>query len=209
MRTDTFAACASAVAAFASAVVAIFALVEAQRQEDISKQQVQAAYLSNLYSRQTEAYGTLMVSVIDFMNTIGQDDNVNKLDPTHAKILISNQLRDFASYQLALQEKLVAARIVSPESLEPPLILLTSEARSIKDIISKYSALAAPSVEDLQAFTSDFSDEVIAFHTGLDRVFGCVKPLLLSGQSLSTKSSEPCKFQEWPQSASLQFDPHR
>jgi hypothetical protein len=209
MKTDTFAAYTSAVAAIASAVVAIFALVEAQRQEDIAKQQVQAAYLSNLYSRQTDAYGTLMVSVIDFMNTIGQDDNIDKLDPTHAKVSMSNQLHDFSSYQLALQEKLVAARIVSPDSLEPQLILLSREAQYIKDIVSKYSALAAPSVEDLKAFASDFSNEVTTFHYSLTRVLGCVKPLLLSGQSLSTKSSETCKFQEWPQSASLQFGPHR
>jgi hypothetical protein len=66
VRPDTIAACASALAAVASAIVAAYALVFLSHQEDIAKQQLQATYLSNLYTKQVDGIAALQNATQEF-----------------------------------------------------------------------------------------------------------------------------------------------
>jgi len=76
-KADTVAACASAIAAIASAFVAAYALIFLSHQEDIAKQQVRATYESNLYSKQVDGFAALMTILNDLDKLIVTDIGYN------------------------------------------------------------------------------------------------------------------------------------
>lgn len=65
VRWDSLAAIASALAAFASALIAWEALRYLPRQEDLVKAQVEATYLNNLYSKQVDAFAEFKTALVD------------------------------------------------------------------------------------------------------------------------------------------------
>jgi hypothetical protein len=118
-KADTIAACASAVGAIASAFVAVYALSLAQHQEDIARDQLQATYLSNLYSKQVDSLAALQASLFDMMYKFsahgipcGGSEN-----PTKFVAEQESELPNYIAAFINVTEKASAVMSISPETI--------------------------------------------------------------------------------------------
>ncbi len=114
---ETVAAVASAVGTIASALLAAYGVTFLSHQEDIAKQQLQATYLSTLYSKQVDSFATFAAALSDFDHEIA-DFHWNPNEPHMSfdelkKKIVDNDEKYQRSY-VSLEQKNQELQLITP-----------------------------------------------------------------------------------------------
>jgi hypothetical protein len=196
-RAETIAACASAIGAVASAVAAIVALVFLQHQEEIARTQLQATYLSNLFSKQVDSLGSLMATISEFTALVDHDKLYHMIASAEFKDSdidtyynrVKEQYSRYDNMSSTIFAKTEALYILVPKSLKQVIGTAFDASRDItsnmKNFIEK-----KPTKETYFKFSEEMQGPV----DQLDRFdVECLRKILASGQPITDYNVTSCK----------------
>jgi hypothetical protein len=206
LSADKLSAIASALAAVASAVAAIVALSYSQRLETIAdtqitiaKTQINATYLSNLYTRQTTVFSDLFVAVTDFRTGfISPEDQIvdsNSNDtPDEVKANLIQRTPLYDSSRNDIIHHVVSARLVSPRNIEPSLEHMIQGVTDLRSLISTYTHNTVVSNDELQRFRNMFRERENLFATQYIELRDCVRSIFMDGHVLDASTVGNCRL---------------
>jgi hypothetical protein len=197
MRADTIAACASAVGAIASAVAAVYALSFLSHQEDIARNQLQATYFTNLYTKQYENFSSLQTALVAFSSFIGHDEVVSE---TAGVVRFDNKYKERLDSRYAelkrvsvdVIERLQAFDIISPRSLRP---FLTPPEEWVNTVESGFVDLKNKTTPEqassLRAIILRVAQNMFVWK---DHIFPCIDNILSTGQPITDSGIAVCNI---------------
>lgn len=181
----------------ASVIVATFAVVSAKHAENIATEQVNAAYFSNLYSKQVEAYASLFFQINDFRtqfirseDIIASDDTQN--DPEMIRKILHERKPAYLQQVYQVMGKIISAKLVSPKELEKPLQDILDEVANMRSTIKNYADKDSPTATDLAKFKQDFEDQARTLKASYEQLTAFVHSILIGGRPLSEDTIRSC-----------------
>jgi hypothetical protein len=194
------AACASAIGAVASAVAAIYALVFLYHQEEIARTQLQATYLSNLFTKQVDSLASLQATLSEFFEMLFHDQMLDMIDneTTHNADDITkyyNHLKErYPTYDkmiYTISAKTAAVYLVVPKSLgkvvEIPLAAFKKITKTMREFIE-----GEPTKETFDRFGKDMREKLDTLGQWLDIYVDCLRNILAGGQPITVGNVTPC-----------------
>jgi hypothetical protein len=198
-RAETIAACASAIGAVASAVAAIYALVFLYHQEEIARTQLQATYLSNLFSKQVDRLASLQATVSEFSEMIFHDQILEMIDDNNtvneaAVNDFYNRLKEryptYDNMTYTIAARAAALYLVVPKSLgsvvEIPLAASKKITSTMKDFIKE-----KPTTETFKRFAKNMEKKLDPLGQWLDLYVDCLRNILADGQPITVGNVTP------------------
>jgi hypothetical protein len=185
VRWDTVAAIASAIGAVASAAIAAYALLFFVHQEDIARNQLEATYQSNVYSKQVDSLAALQVALNNFQNSPLIDDlsigqtmlysatlNDDMIDKYQTSVIKDRDLLIETIPKISVAAEELA--LISPDPIRNTLGELFRLLYEIRATMFRY-AIVKMHKDDVQNFSTDtrkLVDEVSSLQQDLERCFG-------------------------------------
>ena len=196
MRTDTIAACASAVGAIASAFLAAYALTYVSHQEQIARDQLQATYLANLYSKQIENFAGLqskldklwLLSIRDqllapHINTAAEAENYRST--------LGKNAFEYKEMHYQIITSVAALKLLTPRNFHSSLQIAQETAATIYSEIESF--LTLPYKEDsLKKFVDSIDPNLQLLLEWNEVVSECVQVPLSQGITITEERVKAC-----------------
>ncbi len=181
----------------ASVVVAIFAVISAKHAENIATEQVNAAYFSNLYSKQVEAYAGLFFQINDFRTQFIRSEDIIASDDTQNDLeMIRKTLHErkpaYLQQVYQVMGKVISAKLVSPQALDMPLQVILDEVANMRSTIKDYADRDNPTAADLAKFKRDFEEQARTLKTSYEQLTTCVHSIFIGGRPLNEDTIKSC-----------------
>jgi hypothetical protein len=190
---------ANAVAAIASACAAIYALTVASSQVRVAKEQIDATYLSNLYTKQIDGIGSFETAIDKFTLFLDRDALIDisivpTLDlATQIQSVMISHRNEYLDVYIQVTDDGNVLKLILPKLLHKHLDYGPKTIRDFLLTVTEFekTKVSNASVKSFSEGASRFRASSLKWH---DQFFKCMHDMLDGGKPVTQDLAKKCNF---------------